>query len=716
MFGEQEGYLCVAFGNPVTKGFKQRFYKWPHEAELMLEDIDTKATKFNTWYCTSLLDDKKRTKDNCLPGQLVWADLDECNPDDVWPTPSVVVESSPSRFQALWKLDQVVSPDIQQEYSKRIAYNFATNGADITGWDLTQLLRVPLTLNYKHQTTGNLPPEVSIISISDETIGVDVFEAIETSELVKDEPYLGVDMPDLDTLPDPEQVMYKHRDALRRTAFSSIYTLEPNKDENWSSIMWRLLMLCLECGMELDETFSLALSAACNKYARDNRPAHHLWREVLKADNQNKKFNVITGTTSILSMPTLVQEGEGSECFIDKYRAYASDATDAVEEFHELAAAVMLSSVVANSIKIPTSHVPILPNLWGLVLGDSTLTRKTTAMTMAMSFIRELDDGADLGSEGSMEGLLVALSNRPRRVSIFYKDEVSGFFQAINNKPYMSDIPELLTQLYDSPQVLTKNLSKGSFTVTEPCFIFFGGGIRDKVYELVTEQYILSGFLPRFLVVSGKADLSRVRRTGPPSRTIDKRRSDILRHLADLREVYNKEVQTKVGPASITQKVKHEAVLEQAAWDYFGDIEIALMTKAHESAIEMIAMPTLTRLAFSTLKLGVLIGAARQEPDNKHRIHITREDLVNAARYIQSWGVHTVDLLHNAGKGHSERTIERILRAIESEPGVTRSKIMQHHKLRARDADEIFRTLEERGLIYQKSVRGGKNIYAIGSK
>ncbi len=713
---EQQGYVCIAYGNPSSKKFQQRFFKYPAEMDLMLDEIDTKAGRFNIWYCTSLLDDKKRIKENCLPGRIVWSDLDKADPDDINPSPTCVIESSPSRYQAIWRLDQVVAPEVQQDYSRRIAYAYRTNGADETGWDLTQLLRVPLTYNFKYLPASGLllPPEVTIISTTEDTISIDVFEAIATEDLSKDDPYLGADMPDVDSLPEVEHVVYKYRDALKRTAFTSVYSLEPNSTESWSHIMWRLLMLLLECGMELDEVFAVARTASCNKYARDNRPAQHLWREILKADNQNKRFSVLTGTTSILSMPMLVDEGAGSECFLDKYRAYASDATDAIEEFHELSAAVLLSSVLANNIKIPTSHIPIFPNLWGLILGDSTLTRKSTAMTMAMSFIRDLDEGADLGSEGSVEGLLVALSNRPRKTSIFYKDEVSGFFQAVNNKPYMSDIPEILTQLYDSPAVLTKNLSKGTFTVVEPCFIFFGGGIKEKVYELVTEQYILSGFLPRFLVVSGKADLARVRRTGPPSKTSDRRKADITRHLADLREVYEKEVQTKIGNASITQKVKHNAVLKQDAWDYFGELEFMLMTKAHESAIEMIAMPTLTRLAFSTLKLGVLIGAARQEPDSKHQIHITKEDLVNAARFVQGWGTHTVDLLHNAGKGHSERTIERILRAIENEPGITRSKIMQHHKLKSRDADEIFRTLEERGLIYQKTVRGGKNLYALG--
>lgn len=714
LFGEQEGYVCIAYGNPDTKNFTQRFHKYPHELDHMLDEVDSKANKFNVWYCTSLLDDKKRSKDTCLPGRIVWADLDECNPDNITPTPTCIIESSPSRFQALWRLDRIVAPEVAEDYSRRIAYTYSSNGADVSGWDLTQLLRVPLTYNFKHRIGGVIPPEVTIVSTTEDTVSVDTFEAIETNELAKDHGFLGVEMPDLDTLPDVEHVVYKYRDALRRTAFKSIYTLEPNKDESWSSIMWRLLMLCFECEMELDEVFAIAMTASCNKYVRDNRPPQHLWREVLKADNDNKRFSVITGTTSILSMPTLINEGEGSECFIDKYRAYASDATDAVEEFHELSAAIMLSAVIANCIKIPTSHVPIFPNLWGLVIGDSTLTRKTTAMSMAMNIIRDIDDGIELGSEGSAEGLLVALSNRPRKTSIYYKDEVSGFFSAINNKPYMADVPEILTQLYDSPPSYTKNLAKGSFTVVEPCFIFFGGGIRDKVYELVTEQYILSGFLPRFLVVSGKADISRVRRTGPPSKTTDKRRSDIVRHLADLKEVYDREVQVKVGNSSITQKVKHQAILDKQAWDYFGELEFMLMTKAHESAIEMIAMPTLTRMAFSTLKLGVLIGAARQEPDSKNQIHVTKEDLINAARFVQGWGVHTVDLLHNAGKGHSERTIERILRAIEGEPGITRSKIMQHHKLKSRDADEIFRTLEDRGLIYFKTVRGGKTLYAIG--
>ena len=54
----------------------------------------------------------------------------------------------------------------------------------------------------------------------------------------------------------------------------------------------------------------------------------------------------------------------------------------AVPEFHDLSAFILLSAVIANSVRLETSYGPFVPNLWGMILGDSTLTRKTTAMRM----------------------------------------------------------------------------------------------------------------------------------------------------------------------------------------------------------------------------------------------------------------------------------------------------------------------------------------------
>jgi len=349
----------------------------------------------------------------------------------------------------------------------------------------------------------------------------------------------------------------------------------------------------------------------------------------------------------------------------------------------------------------------MVPNLWGLILGDSTLTRKTTAMRMAMDIVADIGDDIILATDGSAEGLLTGLSARPNRTSIFYKDEVSGFVDSINRKDYLAGMPETLTQLYDVPRLYTRRLRKETITITSPVFIFFGGGIRDKVYSLLSDEYVLSGFLPRFLVVSGEADLSRIRRTGPAKFDLQEKRANLVEKMKHLYQIYNDSVVIEVLGQQVETNKEVKAELTADAWETYGDIEFKMVSVASESEISMLALPTFERMSRSLLKLSVLLAAARAEVKD-NTITATKHDVEVAAFYVQKWGNHAIDLIRNAGTGATERSIQKILRTIQKHPDSTRSKVMQAHNLTKREADEILGTLEDRGMIM--STREGRGV------
>src|SRR5690606_8075578 len=86
---------------------------------------------------------------------LLWADLDEVDPNTCDPKPHVAWETSTGRYAALWYLDE--ARDAQEVlHVNRNLTNFL--GADPGGWDLTQVLRVPGTVNrkYGHEQRGVL--------------------------------------------------------------------------------------------------------------------------------------------------------------------------------------------------------------------------------------------------------------------------------------------------------------------------------------------------------------------------------------------------------------------------------------------------------------------------------------------------------------------------------------------------------------------------------
>jgi hypothetical protein len=695
----------------MKETFKQHFFTWPEQKNSVGSFIEQAQHRRDVWFCPSLLERSERKKEYCLPSDLIYADLDTCNPNEIQPAPTVVIESSPKRFQALWKLEGKIEPYRQEEYNRRIAYKYSDNGADPTGWDLTQLLRVPYTFNYKYETDEGVEvPEVKLLHAYETKVPTGLFVAL--PEVEGKEAVESVPTPDIDKLPSAEHVIYKYAPYLRQTGFAEAFNDQPRQDADWSRVLWKLINICLEAGMSTEETFTVSLVAKCNKYVRDNRPPFHLWQDILRADVGQRRLIQIMGKAETLTMPELVGDIDVSGNFIEEYKEWGVASTDAVEQFHELSAAVLLSAICASGLRLVTNYGSMVPNLWGLVLGDSTLTRKTTAMRMAMDIVADVESDIILATDGSAEGLLTGLSTRPYRASIFYKDEVSGFVDSINRKDYLAGMPETLTQLYDVPRLYTRRLRKETITISSPVFIFFGGGIRDKVYSLLTDEYVLSGFLPRFLVVSGEADLSRIRRTGPATANITEQRANILERMKYLHNFYNSTVEIEVlGQRSEVNKETF-AELSSDAWELYGDYEYKMVEAANNSDISMLALPTFERLSRSLLKLSMLLAAAKREPDES-KLLVDVAEVQAAAYYIQRWGPFSIDLILNAGKGVAERKLEKVLRTIQKYPDTPRSRVMQAHNLTKREADDVLGTLEDRGLIIATKEGRGVRLRAI---
>lgn len=713
LFGEQKGYICIATGTP-TDGkkdkFDQSFFRWPNDKEEVTLFIEGAKNK-NIWYGINLLDSPERIKANCLPTDLIWADLDTCNPEIVEPKPQLVIETSTDRFQAIWRVDDKMQPELAEEYSRRIYNKYKTHGVD-SGWALTKLLRVPFTRNFKY---GSMP-KVRLLRADEDVINVSLFENLVIEELAESE---DTELPDLTELPGAEFVIYEYRFALSKTKFKSLFFDEPTGDD-WSAAIWQLINICLEVGMSREECLTVSASAKCNKYARDNRPIRHLWADVIKASTQNDAFNAIVGNLDeeLIHFPELINDDERAlieRSFIDDYVDWASAVTDASKEYHELSGCILLSAMLADKVHLSTQSNPrIVPNLWGLVLGESTLTRKTTAMDMAMSFVMEHDPALILATmDSSVEGMFTALSERSEKVSIYYRDEVTGFFDAMNSKSYLAGMDTTMTKLYDSPEILTRQLRKETISVRRPLFIFFGGGILERVHQVVDQQMFFSGFMPRFLVVSGEVDMNKVQWIGPPlHKNSTNPRDKIKNALGDMLEIYQAtSVKSMLFGQEVTRTREIEVDMTDDAWAKMREIEQKLVLCANSSNLSLVALPTFTRLSTSLLKLAMLITCSRKEPNSDSIVTVELKDILHAASFIQRWSVYTVDLMSNVGKTTSERELQRVLSLIRDKPGLTRAELMRRFHMQALNAKITFQTLEERGQIIVKQSGRGYRIY-----
>ena len=688
--------MCIAAKRRQTTGtdsdtFQQWFFEWPAERTKAEELILKAEDAHDVYFCVNLLVKRNRRKEDVLPEtDLVWADLDGIDPEtlDKFPPP-ITWRTSPGNWQAVWRMSSPVPAQQAEDYSRRMAYLV---DADKSGWDLTQLLRVPMTYNLKYDP----PAYIELERMLEITAKPMLFETLPTQQIRTRE---TAPLPEIPENLDAEKIIHKYRIKLDNT-FLILFSREPEGD--WSIVLWRFLNECFRVGMTREEVFVIALEASCNKYARDGRPPEHLWRDVLKAGEGHASYK-----KPIISMPILMEK-QHSLTFVDEYREWASLVTDAIPDYHNLCILIALSAIVSGSVKLDTGFGQFTPNLWGMLIGDSTITRKTTAMRLVLDFLLTMDKEWFIASDGTAEGLLNGLAARPHKTSIFHRDEVSGLFDSMGRKDYMAGMQETLTALYDSPQIYTKKLAKQTIIVERPAFVMLCGGVPGRIIECVDDEFIYSGFLPRFLISWGEAvfDENTYKPMGPADQSTLNIRPEIFNKLADLYETYTMDVETKIGGQKVLMPPVYRAKLTEEAWDLNGKFEKMLVWEAHKSSVNDLASPTMDRLSKSILKVAIILGAIRQKPD-KGIVTVEEQDVINAACYVQPWGSNAIRLMLNAGKGFKEKQLDKVYFSIEDEPGIFRSDLMKKHRLDKRTADDILLTLEERGMVRKEKIHRG---------
>lgn len=715
------GWVCIATLEPTGENFKERFFSYPDQLDQMLDYIDKYTPSHNVYFCPQLLRSAKRNKDNVSICTSAWADLDECDPSNMLVRPTLTVESSPLRYQAYWVFEDNQTAETAQDVSKRIAYYHSFQGADRSGWDLTQLLRVPGTFNKK--------PEYgeAVVRLTDANRNRYRFEDFKKYPAVTNEIDMGEFPYPGDALEETsgEEVLVKHEDTLPPHA-RFLFETEPDREaaEGWSGQLWKLQMVLFEADLSREEVFVIARDSACNKYRRDNKPMHYLWIEVCRSwtrHQENRKLLAVDNPTDkpiqLLTKQEALAVGK-VRTFIEDYIDWAKSLGDAAEQYHQAGALIILSALLSGCVRLPTSFGTVKPNVWFMILADTTLTRKSTAMDIAMDLLEEVDSSTILATDGSIEGLMGSLATRPGQPSIFLRDEFSGLLEAITKKDYYAGMAETLTKLYDG-KLQKRVLKKEVIEVKDPTLIVFAGGIKNKVCGLLTHEHVSSGFIPRFVFITAESDLDKVKPLGPPTLRDTTRRDQILSTMRDLKGHYFTEprlYKNDEGRLVFETPQPYNAQLTPEAWKRYNDLERTMTQAALKSQHPELLTPTYDRLCKSALKTSVLVAASRQRPKGGSDVAVEMIDLLVAIRYLEQWYLYTNEIINNVGVTHGEREFDKILQAVVREPGIARSKLMQRYHLTARNADYIFATLEQRGQIDRVKQGGTERLFPFGNR
>lgn len=287
VWGVQTGYVFLP-----QKGLEWdegKAKKWP-EDKLEIENEILSNEKADQYYCPNLFSKPYRKKEYVKKLRWLYADLDRVNPRKIPKslTPTVLIQSSPGNYQALWRLKRAVSPDVHERLNRGLTYAL---GADRAGWDLTQVLRVPQTRNFKYP--GKV--RVKVKDQTDTKVSVGQIEKY-LDKVSQNVPESQVPIPDL-LVPaeSPEELKKKVWESLSQRGKLLLETKRIPDDtgkEGRSGRLWELECLLLESGLEPEEVFVVLHGSVWNKFIGRHDGDLQLWREIQKANLQTGSLKV----------------------------------------------------------------------------------------------------------------------------------------------------------------------------------------------------------------------------------------------------------------------------------------------------------------------------------------------------------------------------------------------------------------------------------------
>lgn len=209
------------------------------------------------YWCPNIFTQPHRRREFVLQGKFLYADLDAVNPHaiDEHLRPTIAWKSSEHRYQALWELEEPLKAHQLEEINRRLTY---TLQADKSGWDLTQVLRIPGTMNYKYQ-----PPEKGVLLWDDGPI-------YKLDDLL---PYLTEEEANLISEGQRMATFVRLLSKYKKRIPHKIYQLlqYPPKEVNKkvgkrSDILWSIEHELIKARIPLDDIVELIRLSAWNKY------------------------------------------------------------------------------------------------------------------------------------------------------------------------------------------------------------------------------------------------------------------------------------------------------------------------------------------------------------------------------------------------------------------------------------------------------------------
>lgn len=358
--------------------------------------------------------------------------------------------------------------------------------------------------------------------------------------------------------------------------------------------------------------------------------------------------------------------------FTEKFITYAEESTDCPRILLEWSAILALSSVLGRKVYFDYGDGGLAANIWVILIGPSSM-HKSTALHLASNLIKAVNPDGLYPQGWTKEAIWEEISKHP--IGTFIYDEAKSFFDCCSasyNVGSMNDITSMF-----GGQGLKRTTKKQTIEIIDP-YIGFGGastaewmieGIKDK------QSAILSGFLPRFLLVSSGPSLKHY----PWYRPVDKIKKMGL--IEQLREF-----------ALLEGPMRYDEPAEKAfeAWD--------AMMYAKIVRLEKHSLPYVPFLNKMTTLYPHKLAIIAAIDDGTFPI-ITLESWLKVERWLALIEHSLTELLGSLVQTPWDKMRAKAVLFLSSRLDCTREEFGDETRIRGKDADMMLRGLENDGKI-----------------
>lgn len=278
---DRDGYVFLPWipGKAKDKADRRANYHegpafdWPKDRDKIKAWLVTHAAD-DVYFAPCIFLDKRRRENAADIERALWADLDEADPqswegtDDYRPT--IAWESSPGRYQGIWLLvDGKPGLSWPGDVNHRLTMKL---GADPSGWDTTQLLRVPGRPNHKPEyrnENGGAPVVGELLWDNGPRYQVADFDALPTVVTTDDS---GADLMDEEIIDavDRHEVWARVRRKVPNTIREYMGFRRPNQvteEMDRSEIAWQIGKELSKAGCSIAEIIAVLRPTVWNSYA-----------------------------------------------------------------------------------------------------------------------------------------------------------------------------------------------------------------------------------------------------------------------------------------------------------------------------------------------------------------------------------------------------------------------------------------------------------------